>query len=328
MLGCNGASSPPADGGGEGEGESEGEGSAVELVATIDVPSGARDVAFRGTSLLVLGVDDLTVYDVSDPANPADIGSTGWGGEGMYIDETDTLFVATGMTVIEATLDSTIPAQQIEYTFGPRAATRVYVVGERAYVASQNDFLALDLSAKSPLLGSVGVGGEVQDLAGSTGGLAFNAATGRGMMMVELATYPPAPGADFYQVEVEGDALAVFALGEAVVMTGAAGEIAIHDFADLSHPERLSRTFLGGRVFALASNRLYVIGEPCRGDRPGMHIIDVSQLDAPNELECQPMPDGTLPELRTEPTNGRAMAVVGVLVALAVDTEVQVLELP
>lgn len=320
LVGCNTSPTPEPDA--ESDADTV---SGITSLATVAIPGGATDVSLSQSQdqVLALGLNDLWILDVSTPESPSTVNKTGWGGLGLHRVE-DTLYIATGMTVIEATLAGTPPTLLQEHTFGTRAANRIFVVQRRAYVASNADLLVLDLDRDPPLLATLGMGDTVNDIT-VIGDLVCAAVGKVGLVVLDGAESPAT--ADRYQIETEGIALAVFPLSDTTLLVGASQEVVTFEIADPTHPERLSRHALEGRVHAVTGDFSYVIGAPCKShEPPGFHVLDIADRRALREVSCTPTDLSA--DVRSIPTHGRGFAVFDGLIALAADNDLRFLQIP
>jgi len=175
-----------------------------------------RDVTHDGEYLYVAHVQGLSIFDVSDPANPEKIGSVPTAGdaEGVAV-AGDYAYVAdgdNGLVIIDIT-DKTDP-QQVGHYDTAGWANGVVVAGDYAYVADNtNGLVIVNISyKKNPMEeGYYNTAGDAEGVAVS-GDYAYVADGGGGLVVVDISdkTKPQEVGryntADHaYGVAVKGD---------------------------------------------------------------------------------------------------------------------------
>jgi hypothetical protein len=229
----------------------------VGLDGRLDPTSGARDVAIVGGLAYVAGVSGLAVVDLSNPAFPAVLGSTGSG-------FAQALAVASGVAY-EAALDAGLQVIDVSNPTAPAwlgaldtpfEAVDVAVAGGSAYVADRNPYMGFPVLSSLRVIDVSIPAAPVELGAVDTEGTANGVAVAGGLAYVASSVRVTRPNRRF-------------------------GVLRVIDVSIPATPVRLGATSTPGDAngVAVAGGLAYVAD----GDR-GLRVIDVSNPFAPVEL--------------------------------------------
>jgi tetratricopeptide (TPR) repeat protein len=270
----------------------------------------ARGVYVSGTVAYVAdGGDGLEIIDVSDPANPTELGQFDDGGsaQGVYISGT-IAYVADGEDGLEI-IDVSDPANPTElgqFDDGG-SAHGVYVSGTVAYVADRGDGLEIiDVSdpANPTELGQFDDGGSAYGVYVS-GTVAYVADGGDGLEIIDVSD--PANPTELGQFDYGGSAHDVYVSGTVAYLADGWNSLEIINVSDPANPTKLGQFYYCQEAWGVyASGTIAYIADWYRGleiidtgyDSDGDNLTDATEIYStitdPNDPDSDDdgMPDG------------------------------------
>lgn len=316
-------------------------GIAVEEVASLgeaDLPTLAMDVAISGTTVYAVGINELLVLDISDPANPTTQTNAIWGGNGIFLDDT-TLFVThsgSDDVVVRQSDAATLCRTDDEctdYSLGGRAAGRLAVLDSSVFVTSSNGVLIVDTEEVPAYRATVSSPDVAWDVA-ARGSWVAVAADAAGVAIIDMSKFPKSTSQTLIAPAPNEVAWAVFFISDSVLLIGMSDALVTVDVTETSE---LGRFALSGAIFAADSTHAYVIGEACSEtetpadggvEAAGFHVVDLADPTHMTELACRAIPPAVAPLDRNTPVAGRGLAVADSRAALAVDDKVYFFSVP
>jgi len=252
-----------------------------------------------GLAYLIVGVKGLSIVDISDPADPREVGSNSTRGYAQAIALYESFALVAnrgdGLTII----DVSDPTRPIEtgYLETPGWAQDVAVEGDVAVIADQRagiHVVRLVSSGGVSLLATHETGGHAGAVA-LVGGVAYVAVGDAGLEIVDVSD-PGAPQ-PLGSIETSGDARDVTVLGSIAYVASGYRGVRIVDVSDPSAPEEVGWFGSSDEAVALhlAGYHLYV------AERAGISVYSLvdptmpektAALDTPGEAVAVTVADG------------------------------------
>ena len=264
-------------------------------------PSGySLDVQARdGLAYLIVGVKGLSIVDLSEPADPREVGSNSTRGYAQAIALYESFALVAnrgdGLTIIDVS-DPTRPVET-GYLDTPGWAQDVAVEGDVGVIADQRagiHVIRLAPSGSATLLATHQTAGHAGAVA-LVNGIAYVAVGDAGLEIIDVSD----PGAPHFlgSIETSGDARDVTVLGSIAYVASGYRGVRIADVSDPSAPEEVGWFGSSDEAVALhlAGRHLYV------AERTGISVYSlvdpvvperIATLDTPGEAVAVTVSDG------------------------------------